>query len=163
VVITVMKLIFLCHFETSFYVRDGAEVSLPCGSLIPSQDKCQYTTWNVHHVKKISAEELVAHGKISPNEFAQANAARLSVTADCSLVIKKVTAEDAGRYFCQQFKSGQRQGSDAVVYLRLTSPLCPQVRKTENVMSCLKYLNDDLRNNRNFLLLAQSNHGELDG
>ncbi|XP_029903672.1 uncharacterized protein LOC115356595 [Myripristis murdjan] len=102
-----------------FYVRDGAEVTLPCGSLIPSQDKCQYTTWIVHHVNKISAEELVAHGKISPDEFAQANAARLSVTADCSLVIKKVTAEDVGRYFCQQFVSGQQQGSDAEVYLSL--------------------------------------------
>ncbi|KAI3364551.1 hypothetical protein L3Q82_011347 [Scortum barcoo] len=33
------------------------------------------------------------------------------------MVIKKVTVEDVGRYFCQQYKSDQKQGEDSQVHL----------------------------------------------
>ncbi|XP_044025149.1 uncharacterized protein LOC122863086 [Siniperca chuatsi] len=56
---------------------------------------------------------LFERGQIHKN--AKAKSDRLSVTANCSLVIKKVTVEDVGQYSCKQFKSGQHQ--DAHVYL----------------------------------------------
>ncbi|XP_019201551.1 uncharacterized protein LOC102080318 isoform X2 [Oreochromis niloticus] len=47
---------------------------------------------------------------------------RLSVTAKCSLVIKKLTAEDVGRYNCRRFsKSGQQEGSHSVAELSVVN------------------------------------------
>ena len=48
---------------------------------------------------------LIELGQIHRDAAAQSD--RLSVTANCSLVIKKVTHEDAGRYTCRQFISGE--------------------------------------------------------
>ncbi|KAI3364579.1 hypothetical protein L3Q82_011352 [Scortum barcoo] len=62
-----------------------------------------------------STVELIKLGQIGKR--AKSKSDRLSVTANCSLVIKKVTVEDVGRYFCQQYKSGQKQGEDSQVYL----------------------------------------------
>ncbi|KAI3364555.1 hypothetical protein L3Q82_011337 [Scortum barcoo] len=41
----------------------------------------------------------------------------MSVTANCSLVIKKVTVEDVGQYTCRQFRSERQQGEDSQVHL----------------------------------------------
>ncbi|KAI3364593.1 hypothetical protein L3Q82_011373 [Scortum barcoo] len=72
----------------SFTVRDGDEVTLPCENVIDDWWK-----------------------------GAKSKSDRLSVTVNCSLVIKKVTVEDVGRYFCQQYKSEQKQGEGSQVYL----------------------------------------------
>ncbi|XP_078030129.1 uncharacterized protein LOC144466547 isoform X3 [Epinephelus lanceolatus] len=102
----------------SFSVRFGDEVTLPCGNVINNQDKCSSTSWLSSHSSGYTAEELISHGQISNNVIAKAKSSRLSVTADCSLVIKKVTREDVGRYTCRQFdESGQQQGLDAHVFL----------------------------------------------
>ncbi|XP_028460448.1 uncharacterized protein LOC114572866 [Perca flavescens] len=57
---------------------------------------------------------LFEHGKI--NKEAEAKPDRLSVKENCSLVIKKVTVEDVGRYTCKQVnRSGEKQqGGDTV-------------------------------------------------
>ncbi|KAI3364554.1 hypothetical protein L3Q82_011334 [Scortum barcoo] len=99
----------------SFTVRDGDEVTLPCENVIDGQKNCVYTTWTFNGLRSSSTVELINLGQIGGG--AKSKSDRLSVTANCSLVIKKVTVEDVGRYFCQQYKSDQKQGEDSLVYL----------------------------------------------
>ncbi|XP_059212631.1 uncharacterized protein LOC131991295 isoform X2 [Centropristis striata] len=98
--------------------RDGDEVTLPCDNVIENQHKCDQTTW-LHSPKRgRSAVELISLGQIGKSEIAEAKSNRLSVTADCSLVIKDVEHQDIGRYSCRQFnRAGQQQGGDALVVL----------------------------------------------
>ncbi|XP_049445768.1 uncharacterized protein LOC125896873 isoform X2 [Epinephelus fuscoguttatus] len=104
----------------SFTVRAGDEVTLPCGNVINNQDKCSGTSWLSSRSLGKTAEELISHGQISNNVIGKAKSSRLSVTADCSLVIKKVTHDDVGRYSCRQFRSGQ-QVSDSQVHLSVVT------------------------------------------
>ncbi|XP_067428901.1 uncharacterized protein [Thunnus thynnus] len=83
------------------------------------QDKCDSTTWLFSHSRNTSAVELIEFGQIG--EDATAKSDRLNVTANCSLVIKKVTVEDVGNYTCRQFKSGQQQGQYSEVFLSVVT------------------------------------------
>ncbi|XP_067338926.1 uncharacterized protein [Channa argus] len=99
---------------SSFTVRDGDDVTLPCGNVRDDQEKCNKTTWNFSDSGNTAAVELVKLGKIKPESKSKSD--RLSVTENCSLVIKKVTDEDVGRYTCRQFdNSGRQLGSDSAV------------------------------------------------
>ncbi|XP_044026064.1 uncharacterized protein LOC122863553 [Siniperca chuatsi] len=92
----------------SFTVRVGDEVTLPCENVTDGQRKCDSTTWLfVGSGYTAAAVQLVRLGQIGEN--AKAKSDRLSVTANCSLVIKKTTVEDVGYYTCRQFRSGQHQ------------------------------------------------------
>ncbi|XP_070844127.1 uncharacterized protein [Chaetodon trifascialis] len=84
--------------------RLGDEVTLPCDSVTNDQTDCNRTTWTFKVSRREAAVELV---DVSD---------RLSVTEDCSLVMKTVTDEDVGRYTCREFISG-KQGSDSLVHL----------------------------------------------
>ncbi|XP_042072205.1 uncharacterized protein LOC102302349 isoform X3 [Haplochromis burtoni] len=99
----------------AFTVRDGDKVTLPCKNRINIHHNCDTITWIFRDSRGTPAVELVNLGQIQE----EAKSDRLSVTAECSLVIKKVTAEDVGRYTCRQFRGnpGKQQGPDAVVYL----------------------------------------------
>ena len=92
---------------------------MPCENLIRHQDRCGSTIWLFSASRNTAAVELIEFGQIG--EKAKAKSDRLSVTANCSLVIKKVTVEDVGRYFCRQFKSGQKQGQDSQVDLSVVT------------------------------------------
>ncbi|KAF3703141.1 hypothetical protein EXN66_Car018829 [Channa argus] len=99
---------------SSFTVRDGDDVTLPCGNVRDDQEKCDRTYWLFSGSGNTAAVELVKLGKIKPESNSKSH--RLNVTEKCSLVIKKVTDEDVGRYTCRQFdKSGRQQGSDSAV------------------------------------------------
>ncbi|XP_028461424.1 uncharacterized protein LOC114573426 isoform X2 [Perca flavescens] len=101
----------------SFTVRVGDEVTLPCEHVIDGQ-KGNSTTWVFSELENTPKVVLIGRGRITEN----AKADRLSVTEKCSLVIKKVTEEDAGLYTCRQFnKSGQQQGEDALVELSIVT------------------------------------------
>ncbi|XP_051265476.1 uncharacterized protein LOC127368577 isoform X5 [Dicentrarchus labrax] len=95
--------------------RVGDEVTLPCGNVRDNQDKCQRTSWLFVHSGNTPSVCLIDRGQIVENTNSKSD--RLSVTVNCSLVIKKVTVEDACHYTCRQFISGQQQGPDSVVYL----------------------------------------------
>ncbi|XP_078131517.1 uncharacterized protein LOC144533825 [Sander vitreus] len=118
-------LIPLLHFTAaaenhlfSFPVRAGHDVTLPCEYVIDGQRTCDSTTWLFSDSgNTVTLFEL---GQIK--EEARVKSDRLSVAENCSLVIKKVTEEDAGRYTCRQFyKSGQQRGPDTTVDLSVTS------------------------------------------
>ncbi|XP_026173946.1 uncharacterized protein LOC113136960 [Mastacembelus armatus] len=103
-----------------FTVRDGDDVTLSCKNLINDQDKCDGTTWIFSNSTNTAAVELVKHGQI--HSEAKSKPDRLSVTENCSLVLKKVTVEDVGRYTCRQFDtSGQQQGPDSEVDLSVVT------------------------------------------
>ncbi|XP_056261465.1 uncharacterized protein LOC130187678 isoform X2 [Seriola aureovittata] len=104
--------------QDSVFVRVGDEAALPCKNVRHDQDKCDATTWTFSSTS--ASVELVVLGKIGEN--AKSKSARLSLTENCSLVLKNVTREDAGRYGCRQFdKSRQQQGSDSVVDLSVVT------------------------------------------
>ncbi|XP_056283801.1 uncharacterized protein LOC130202348 isoform X2 [Pseudoliparis swirei] len=106
----------------SFTVRDGDEVSLPCFNVMDDQKNCDSTVWIFDDFKRTVAVYPVKDGQIVAE--AKDKSDRLSVSENCSLVIKKVTDEDVGQYACIQYRSGQQQVQDAKVILSVvTIPL----------------------------------------
>ncbi|XP_042359091.1 uncharacterized protein LOC121955282 [Plectropomus leopardus] len=97
----------------SLAVRNGDDVTLPCENVIDDQTDCDSTLWVYSKSRNTLTIELFKLGQIGKNVKSD----RLSVTENCSLVIKKVTREDAGHYGCIQIKSGRQQGQDALVDL----------------------------------------------
>ena len=83
------------------------------------QNNCDGTTWTFSYLSNRTVE-LVRLGQIGVD--AKTKSDRLSVRENCSLVIKNVTEEDAGRYLCQQYKkAGRYQGQDSQVYLSVVT------------------------------------------
>ncbi|XP_044185827.1 uncharacterized protein LOC122965713 [Thunnus albacares] len=104
--------------DSSLTVRDGDEVTLSCQNVLKDQDKYNSTTWTFVS-RNTAAVVLMKLGQIG--EEAKSKSDRLNVTANCSLVIKKVTVEDVGRYTCRQFKSGRQQGQASQVDLSVVT------------------------------------------
>uniref|UniRef100_A0A673C279 Ig-like domain-containing protein n=1 Tax=Sphaeramia orbicularis TaxID=375764 RepID=A0A673C279_9TELE len=80
-----------------FTVRDGDDVTLPCTGVIPDQDQCSQT-WRFTNPPGEMTEFVFSRRVGHPGKKLD----RQSVSANCSLVIKKVTVNDAGRYVCMQ-------------------------------------------------------------
>ncbi|XP_028253764.1 uncharacterized protein LOC114429117 [Parambassis ranga] len=104
-------LLLVLHFtvtagQMSVLKRGGEDVTLSCEKVIDDQNNCDGTTW-VHSRPRIndSATELIRLGQINENI---PNKDRLSVTENCSLIIKEVREEDVGRYVCQQYKKEEQ-------------------------------------------------------
>ncbi|XP_055362471.1 uncharacterized protein LOC114850174 [Betta splendens] len=107
-------------FSGASLIRRGDDVSFPCNYLIPDQSQCSATVW-IYTGSGPAAVELVTHGKVKENAASKSN--RLSLTENCSLVIKQVTDQYAGRYTCRQYKKSgeQQQSEDAEVDLSVVT------------------------------------------
>ncbi|KAM3603162.1 uncharacterized protein V6R79_017547 [Siganus canaliculatus] len=93
-------------------VRDGDEATLSCESVTKDQSNCDGTTWSFESLRREEVALVERGQKVGD---------RLSLTENCSLVIKEVRAEDAGRYFCKQNKSGTEQKTPGEVSLSVVS------------------------------------------
>ncbi|XP_033986501.1 uncharacterized protein LOC117482511 isoform X3 [Trematomus bernacchii] len=102
------------QFFLSRSVRVGDEAILSCNYVKPFKLQCYGTTWTF--ADSASTVELVKGGQICKN----AKSDRLRVTENCSLVIKKVTEEDAGYYTCRQIRS-EKDGPNCQVYLSVVT------------------------------------------
>ncbi|GLD57011.1 uncharacterized protein AKAME5_000929200, partial [Lates japonicus] len=122
---------------SSIAVRDEDEVTLSCGNVRDDQDQCDSSSWLFTTTS--NTIELIHLGKIS--ESTKSKPDRLSVTENCSLVIKKVTVEDAGRYSCRQFdRSGRQQRPDTQVHLSVVT--MTEYEDEDNVtLSCSVWTN----------------------
>nr|XP_043904806.1 uncharacterized protein LOC122783908 isoform X2 [Solea senegalensis] len=106
-------------------IKEGDEATLPCGNMKLTRDKCGSINW-VHTRPGIATFDLVENGKLREDQ-----SHRLSVTEHCSLVIKKVTTADRGRYDCQRITPP----IDALVYLSAVK-LTEQKDEDKVILSC---------------------------
>ncbi|XP_030577880.1 uncharacterized protein LOC115774662 [Archocentrus centrarchus] len=88
--------------------RAGEDVTLPFPNMENIPENCSGVEW------MIFGREVVTITPGATGEIGQKYSDRLSMTANCSLVIKQVTAEDAGYYDCKQYKSGKQGHIDLV-------------------------------------------------
>lgn len=91
---------------TQFYdlhVKIGKEAVRRCGDVIDHQGKCDGVLWLFRRQFLPGKDQQLNRGRIIKNP--EDKSYRLSVTEDCSLVIKKVTFDDTGFYTC--LKPGQ--------------------------------------------------------
>ncbi|XP_048014135.1 uncharacterized protein LOC125247003 isoform X2 [Megalobrama amblycephala] len=94
------------------FISSGENVRLPCNNALSD---CKSPTWKYNRFRH-SAIDLIDGGiKNKDTERHE----RLSLGSDCSLNIKNVTEEDYGFYICRQYVNGQKQGTDAGVYLHV--------------------------------------------
>ncbi|XP_048060234.1 hepatitis A virus cellular receptor 1-like [Megalobrama amblycephala] len=100
--------------ETHVFNSSGENVRLSCNNALPD---CKSTTWTYSNRSTHSAVELI-NGGIKKKDTERHE--RLSLGSDCSLNINKVKKKkDYGFYSCQQYVNGQKQGTDAYVYLHV--------------------------------------------
>ncbi|XP_063352270.1 uncharacterized protein LOC134643699 [Pelmatolapia mariae] len=91
----------------TFLIRLGDEVTLPCQNVTVGQPECGTTDWTF---KRLNVAESVRPIHLSLIEENHKNRSdRLSVTANCSLVIKNITVHDAGQYNCRHYTSQDQQ------------------------------------------------------
>ncbi|XP_029281145.1 uncharacterized protein LOC115003488 isoform X2 [Cottoperca gobio] len=100
-------------------VRAGHDVTLTCGNVTKHQDKCDDTTWLYSGIEATATQSLIELGQIKKG-ISKPLSDRLSLTENCSLVIKSVTHDDVGLYSCRQFNKSE-QVSDAQVVLSVVN------------------------------------------
>ncbi|XP_025998821.1 uncharacterized protein LOC113006837 [Astatotilapia calliptera] len=100
--------------ETSIFMKVGDDVTLLCLNVINEQNNCDGTTWIFTSTNKPRTVELITLGQIG--EEAKTQSDRLSVTVNCSLLIKKLTVEDVGLYYCQQYKVKETPSQHTLVH-----------------------------------------------
>ncbi|XP_039454339.1 uncharacterized protein LOC120432983 isoform X1 [Oreochromis aureus] len=86
---------------TSIFMKVGDDVTLPCLNVVNEKNNCDGTTWTFASRNKQTAE-LITLGQIGENPKTKSD--RLSATANCSLLIKKLTIEEVGQYSCDHHK-----------------------------------------------------------
>lgn len=103
--------------EFDMHVRVGDKATFPCKHAKVHRDNCYSATW-MYSGSYRSTMLLFEEGK--SHHQAGAKSLRLRITANCSLVLKNITADDAGHYTCRLYTSEQ-QFKDYLVHLSVIS------------------------------------------
>lgn len=96
------------HRPSYITVKVGDGVTLPCGYVKRGQTDCDRTTWSFRR----SGDAVKWFDRGNFTQEAKTVSDSLSVAAKCSLVIKKVRAENAGLYACSQAMPGYLSESE---------------------------------------------------
>ncbi|XP_023203068.1 uncharacterized protein LOC111611337 isoform X2 [Xiphophorus maculatus] len=118
--------------RSHFVVRDGDEVTLPAQCFRNQVQSCNKTTW-IFSGQGNTTVTLYEDGKIHKDSRIKSD--RLSVTANCSLVIKKISVEDVGLYACRQFDSSGHNVAEWVVDLSVVK-MTEQKISDETILIC---------------------------
>ncbi|XP_028997272.1 uncharacterized protein LOC114849728 [Betta splendens] len=97
------------QLSSSVALRAGNDVTLVCDRVKDEQDECQNIQWIYIDAAHTRTDGLVRNGQIVASR-----SNRLRLGEKCSLVIKNVTDQDAGRYVC-------RRGGESDVYLSVVT------------------------------------------
>ncbi|XP_078798806.1 uncharacterized protein LOC105357175 isoform X1 [Oryzias latipes] len=97
-----------------FYKRVGEDVVLPCDT-DRYADQFYYGYWFFNITGKDNLEEISCNDNVVQSS---ARASRLSVSSDCSLLIRNITDEDANQYVCRLEDNEQ---NDVYVFLNILS------------------------------------------
>ncbi|XP_070404830.1 uncharacterized protein [Nothobranchius furzeri] len=101
-----------------FYtIRAGDDVTLSCENVIEGHRNCDTTFWG-YGKRGRTTQELVTLGQV---KYSRSDP--LSLAGNCSLVLRNISAEDAGIYFCSQYEreGGHQLHPDAPVYLSVVT------------------------------------------
>ncbi|CAI5684461.1 unnamed protein product [Oreochromis niloticus] len=143
--------------ETFIFMKAGGDVTLPCLNVIDEQNNCDGTTWTFTPRNKPTTVELITLGQISTE--AQTKSDRLSVTANCSLLIKKLTVEDVGLYSCRQYKMKETQTEHTLFHqslVELSIITLTECKNTDKViLSCSVVRNGDCHHTVKWLITGQ--------
>ncbi|XP_062241706.1 uncharacterized protein LOC133951651 isoform X6 [Platichthys flesus] len=93
----------LAEQYSSIIIRAGAEVTLPCHNVRDDHVNCGATDWVFYDSETNGSPHVFVKGQLDTSVISKSKADRLRLAANCSLVIREVTAEDAGDYICRQF------------------------------------------------------------
>ncbi|XP_030260129.1 titin-like isoform X2 [Sparus aurata] len=126
------------------YSRAGPDAILSCGRASYPDQICSYVTWFYSKDYQSQSITEVSKGKVKMHSV---RAVRLSLDTSCSLIIKNITAEDAGRYICRQ---GEDARTDISTYLSVltVSPSPPDAdpkRDGEVTLECSLFRYTHLR------------------
>ncbi|XP_062267498.1 uncharacterized protein LOC133973572 [Platichthys flesus] len=151
------------------FIRAGAEVTLSCDKMRDDHVNCGATEWLFIDSERTRAVDLFVNRQLHTSVISKSKADRLRLAANCSLVIREVTAEDAGHYTCRQFDLTTQTYKDHNVYLSVVN-VTEQKRSDEVTLSCsvstcrscdltVKWLfmNEDVTENNKDLKTSQSN------
>ncbi|KAF7201720.1 transcript variant X2 [Nothobranchius furzeri] len=130
-----------------YTIRAGDDIALSCENAIKGRRNCDTTTW-IYSKPGRAARELVAHGQV---RYSRSDP--LSLAGNCSLVLRSISAEDAGLYFCRQYRreGGDLLLPDAPVYLFVVT-LREQTEQNKVTFTCSVSLFDECRHEVKWLL-----------
>nr|XP_054597407.1 uncharacterized protein LOC107392262 [Nothobranchius furzeri] len=130
-----------------YTIRAGDDIALSCENAIKGRRNCDTTTW-IYSKPGRAARELVAHGQV---RYSRSDP--LSLAGNCSLVLRSISAEDAGLYFCRQYsrEGGDLLLPDAPVYLFVVT-LREQTEQNKVTFTCSVSLFDECRHEVKWLL-----------
>ncbi|XP_062266996.1 uncharacterized protein LOC133973260 isoform X2 [Platichthys flesus] len=116
-------------------IRAGAEVTLPCDNMRDDHVNCGATKWIFIDSEGTRSVNLFVNRQLDTSVISKSKADRLRLAANCSLVIREVTAEDAGQYACRQFDQTTQPHKDHQVYFSVVN-VTEQKRSDEVTLSC---------------------------